>query len=113
VAWPRAEGGAPRTLTARDILLSLLPEAHAGLCAAGVDDDERERFLGTFEARVRSGQTAAVWQRAVLARLRERGLDDQEALRTMLECYVRGFRSQRPVHAWSLEVDPDSGGAHV
>jgi hypothetical protein len=113
LAWPSEDGGAPQRLSAREILLSLLPEAHAGLRAAGVDNEERERFLGIFEARVRSGQTAAVWQRAVLARLRERGVPDQEALRMMLERYVRGFRSQRPVHAWSLDADPERGGMHV
>jgi hypothetical protein len=113
LAWPSEEGGAPRKLSAREVLLSLLPEAHAGLRAAGVDHEERERFLSIFEARVRSGQTAAVWQRAVLTRLRERGVAEDEALRTMLERYVRGFRSQRPVHAWALEADPDAGGAHV
>ncbi len=112
LSWPSEDGGAPRKLSAQEILLSLLPEAYMGLSAAGVEREECERFLSIFEARVRSGRTAAVWQREVLARLEAQGLSGEAALHTMLERYVRGFRSQRPVHAWALD-EPDAGGTHV
>jgi hypothetical protein len=107
LAWPSEAGGAPIQCSAREILLALLPEAHTGLRAAGFDDEERTRFLNIFEARVRSGQTASVWQRAVLAQLAERDVTGEPALRELLERYVRGFHSQRPVHAWSIDgVEP-------
>jgi gamma-glutamyl:cysteine ligase YbdK (ATP-grasp superfamily) len=112
LSWPSQDGGAPQKCSAREILLSLLPAAHAGLREAGIDADERARFLSIFEERVRSGRTAAVWQRSVLAELSARGLSTDEALKEMLERYVLGFRSQRPVHAWSVD-DYEPGGLRV
>ncbi len=102
LAWPAETKIAPRTVRARDLLLELLPRAREGLCQAELDADEIERFLGVFEARVRSGQTAAVWQRAVLDKLRDRGMSGRDALHALLERYVAGFRSQRPVHRWQI-----------
>ena len=114
LAWP-APSGAPTYQSARELLLGLLPVAHEGLSGAGVSAPERERFLGIFEARVRSGQTGAVWQRAMLATLEARGYRGYDALTRLLDRYIDGFHSQRPVHAWSLAPDlGDAGeGAHV
>ena len=33
-------------------------------------------------------------------------------MRIMLERYVRGFHSQRPVHAWAID-EPAAEAAHV
>jgi gamma-glutamyl:cysteine ligase YbdK (ATP-grasp superfamily) len=112
LAWPGEQGSAPTTHSAREILLSLMNDAHAGLRAAGVDDAECERFLSIFEARVRSGQTAAVWQRAVLSDLHRHGVTGDAALTALLERYVVGFQSQRPVHTWSID-EPEQGGTRV
>ena len=104
LAWPSA-AGAPTHQTARELLLGLLPAAHEGLAGAGVSAREREHYLGIFEARVRSGQTGAVWQRAMLASLHARGYRGYDALARMLDRYIDGFQSQRPVHAWTLEPE--------
>jgi gamma-glutamyl:cysteine ligase YbdK (ATP-grasp superfamily) len=102
LCWP-CERGSPRQMRARDLLLHLIPTARAGLAAAGVHEQENG-FLDVFEARVRTGQTGAVWQRSVLSRLHRQGVSGYDALRRLLDCYVSGFNSQRPVHAWPLDV---------
>jgi gamma-glutamyl:cysteine ligase YbdK (ATP-grasp superfamily) len=110
LAWPSAQSAAPVTLSAREILLSLLPLARSGLLNAGVSKAEAERFLDVFEARVRSGQTAAVWQRAVLSRLEQQGVTGDAAYAALLERYLAGFGSQQPVHLWQLEPRGDGDG---
>lgn len=111
LAWPSARTAAPITLSAREILLSLVPIARAGLASAGVTKAESDRFLDLFEARVRSGQTAAVWQRGVLERLEGQGVRGEQAQATLLERYLRGFDSGQPVHLWPIE--PHSSGDGV
>lgn len=106
LAWP-SEHGAPRLVRAGELLLSLLPDAERALLDAGVASDETSRFLEVFRARVRSGQTGAVWQRTMLAGLHARGFTGQRALSALLERYLAGFRSQRPVHAWSTTIDDE------
>lgn len=89
--WPGAG-----TVTARDLLLDeLIPAARQGLAAFGIDADDAGLFLGIVEARVRSGQTGAQWQRAALTR---RGGDFLE----MMAAYCKRQRSGAPVHQWDL-----------
>jgi gamma-glutamyl:cysteine ligase YbdK (ATP-grasp superfamily) len=104
LTWASPEGGAPVMQSARDLLLSLMPLAREGLREAGVDAGESEHYLGIFEARVRSGQTGAVWQRATLDRLQQDGHRGYNALTRLLDRYIAGFDSQRPVHAWPLDL---------
>jgi hypothetical protein len=103
LAWPSDTGSAPRLVRAGDLLLSLLPLARSGLEHAGMDADECDRFLSIFEQRVRSGMTGAVWQRNVLARLEAEGMGRDQAIVGLLERYIAGFRSQRPVHLWPTD----------
>ena len=44
------------------VLRRLLPLAHEGLRAWGVDDAIRERLLGIIEGRCTSGRNGATWQ---------------------------------------------------
>lgn len=111
LAWPSDTGSAPRTVSARDLLLELMPLAREGLAQGGVEEAESARFLDVFEARVRSGQTGAIWQRRTLAALQAEGHRGYDALRRMLDRYIAGFHSQRPVHSWTL--DPASEDSHV
>jgi hypothetical protein len=89
LAWPGCGPIDARTL----LLKELIPAAHRGLSAFGVDDDDRELYLDIIETRVRTGQTGAAWQRAALEK---RGGD----LREMMSAYCEGQRSGLPVHQW-------------
>jgi gamma-glutamyl:cysteine ligase YbdK (ATP-grasp superfamily) len=100
--WPTHSATAPRPVRARDLVLSLIPDAREGLREGGVDRAEAEHYLDIFERRVRSGQTGAVWQRRVLARLEQSGLSRDAALAALLERYIQGFDSLRPVHTWPI-----------
>ena len=61
--------------------------------------EEADRLLGVIAARVRSGQTGAVWQRRMLATLEPR-LGREGALAVMLERYLACAATDQPVHTW-------------
>lgn len=89
LAWPSC--GNQR---ADELLLQvLLPEAHRGLEALGVHADDRHRYLGVIEARVKSGQTGAVWQRNALKRHNNDWFE-------LMVTYCERQRSGAPVHQW-------------
>ena len=51
----------------------LLPLADEGLTAAGIDDADRERYLGVVERRVRTGRTGSRWMLHSLADMKDHG----------------------------------------
>ena len=67
LTWPFGQDGRLRTLSPAVLVPELLPAAREGLVAAGVAAPEADHLLGVIAARVRSGQTGAVWQRQMLA----------------------------------------------
>ncbi len=73
----------------------LLPQARDGLNRLGLNAEDIDHWLGIVEARVASGQTGAVWQRAVVDR---RSLDMQD----LTQLYLERQASGRPVHEWEL-----------
>lgn len=96
VYWP-GTGEVPLTEL---VLRRLLPLAHEGLQAWGVDDAIRERLLGIIEGRCLSGRNGATWQVAAVRSFEARGLDRWEALRHMTLEYVVRMHSNAPVHTW-------------
>lgn len=86
VIWP-GEGEIP---IERLLLERLIPQARAGLSQLGVDED---RYLDIIEARVRSRQTGASWQRRGFE---ARGRD----LYRLMAAYCERQRSGAPVHQW-------------
>jgi hypothetical protein len=89
LTWPGVgEIGADRLLLER-----LIPIARQGLAEFGVADPRG--YLDVLEARVRSGQTGAAWQRRALA-----ACDGD--LYAMMAAYCEGQRSGAPVHEWDL-----------
>ncbi|RDH76926.1 hypothetical protein DVS77_19020 [Mycolicibacterium moriokaense] len=80
----------------------LLPLAAAGLDAWGVDADDRDRYLGVIEARVRRGRNGAAWQTAVVRHLEESGSERITGLHEMTRRYVEHARTGAPVHEWPV-----------
>ena len=97
--WPCPSGLSPQPLPAGALIEQLIPVAHAGLLAAGVEAAEAGAQLAVITARVRSGRTGAVWQQRTLAML-ERELPRPQALAAMLERYLTCAATAAPVHSW-------------
>ena len=91
IQWLDGRRANVRTL----ILESLLPLAHAGLDSLGLDAADRDHYLGIIEARARSGQNGAAWQRAWVAR---HGLDMQK----LTAAYLAHQANAEPVHGWPV-----------
>jgi gamma-glutamyl:cysteine ligase YbdK (ATP-grasp superfamily) len=85
------------------ILRTLLPLAHTGLDAWGVDRRDRDHYLGIIEQRALKRRTGANWQVQTFRSLYDDGgLDRVDALREMTRHYLVGMRSNEPVHTWDL-----------
>jgi hypothetical protein len=80
----------------RTLLLDeLLPMARNGLKDFSIDPEDIDRYLDVIEARVRSGQTGAAWQRAYVE------AHGRDFLR-LSAAYLEHQRSDAPVHEWGL-----------
>lgn len=77
------------------LVRELVPMAREGLLLLGVAEDERDRYLDTITARVRTGQNGAVWQRQHADRY------GRDFYRLVAE-YLENQRSQAPVHEWPI-----------
>ncbi|GAA3541445.1 hypothetical protein GCM10022419_022020 [Nonomuraea rosea] len=89
LSWPGLDG----EFEAADLVLRLLPEARAGLLAAGVAANDADRALDVIAQRTRLRRTGAVWQREALARY------DGDRERLVREYRERAL-SGLPVHLW-------------
>jgi hypothetical protein len=104
--WPRpgrtARGTAP--VAAVDLVLGdLLPLAHQGLAAWGVERADRDRYLGIIEQRCLRRTNGAAWQAATVHRLRERyGMEPAAAIAAMTRRYLELMRAGEPVHTWPV-----------
>jgi hypothetical protein len=84
------------------VLRTLLPLAHRGLDAWGVDRRDRDHYLGVIEQRCLRRQTGAGWQVRTYRAFRDRGLDRRDALKAMTGLYLEGMHSNEPVHTWKV-----------
>jgi gamma-glutamyl:cysteine ligase YbdK (ATP-grasp superfamily) len=100
--WPVGALASPTEQSVPALVAALLPLAAVGLDAIGVEPDELRRLLTVIEARVRSGQTGARWQRRALAALEARGADRSTALLELVRAYAGRSASGTPVHLWDL-----------
>ncbi|HWW74098.1 MAG TPA: glutamate-cysteine ligase family protein, partial [Pyrinomonadaceae bacterium] len=95
--WTRGQ-----TYTAAALILEhLLPLAREGLKSQKVDEADVERYLGTIEERVRTGQTGAQWTLKSLAALGRKGTRDMRH-RALAEAMFDREQSGEPVHRWAL-----------
>ncbi|MFN7948027.1 MAG: glutamate-cysteine ligase family protein [Blastocatellia bacterium] len=89
-----------RSIPASTLILDhLLPLAHEGLKQAGIDSEDRDRYLNIIEERVRRDQTGSLWMLRSLAAMDGRGTREQRhraLTASMLEQQQSGF----PVHTW-------------
>ena len=86
------------------VLRRLLPMAHDGLTAWGMDAALRDRLLGIVEGRCLAHMNGAQWQVRTFHAIDElrKPLDRRESLREMLARYVEHMHSNEPVHTWPL-----------
>lgn len=87
VVWPELGAIAADRL----LLERAIPMAREGLSEFGVDEGG---LLDIVEARVRSRQTGAIWQRRAIERR-------EGDLMSMMAAYCEGQRSGAPVHEWA------------
>jgi hypothetical protein len=81
---------------AKDLLLdALIPHAEQGLTMFGISPEEIEHYLGVIQARVKTAQTGAAWQRAYIA-LHGRDFP------AMVAAYLERQRSGAPIHEWDI-----------
>ena len=89
-----------KTYTANALVLEhLLPLARAGLKSQGVESEDVERYLGTIEERVRTGQTGAQWALKSVAALGQKGTRDMRQ-RALAEAMFERQATGEPVHRW-------------
>ena len=97
--WPEVG-----TVPASELIVrTLLPIAHRGLDAWGVDPADRDHYLGIIEQRALNRCTGANWQVATFRSLYGDGGHDREsALIETTRRYLDHMRSNQPVHTWPL-----------
>ncbi|NUU21863.1 MAG: glutamate--cysteine ligase [Streptomycetaceae bacterium] len=99
IEWP----GLGRVPVTELVLRELLPRAHRGLDAWGIDARERDEYLGIIEQRCIRRTNGAAWQSAMFRHCRDRlGLDRLGALRAMTVQYAEHMRGGAPVHTWPV-----------
>ncbi len=96
--WP----GAGTVPASELVLRTLLPLAHEGLSAWGVDRRDRDHYLGIIEQRALRRRTGAGWQTTTFRALYEAGAERDEAITEMTRRYLVNMRSNEPVHTWPL-----------
>jgi gamma-glutamyl:cysteine ligase YbdK (ATP-grasp superfamily) len=100
IYWP-GTGEVPATEL---VLRHLLPLAHQGLAAWGVDSSVSDRLLGVIERRCTTHLNGAEWQARAFHQIDQemQPLDRRDALREMLLRYVEQMHTNEPVHNWPL-----------
>ncbi len=91
-------------LPAPQLLLEhLLPLAHEGLLAAGVDEGDTDHYLGLIRARVASRKTGAQWQLDTLANMKEEsaGSTHAECMSALVAGMIARQQDGQPVHEWT------------
>lgn len=91
VTWLDGEKLAVRVL----LLEKLLPLAHRGLVAAGIEPADREHYLGIVTQRVEHGRNGAGWQREFVKR---HGAD----MAGLTAAYAERQQAGAPVHTWPI-----------
>ncbi len=98
------------SLTAKELILQhLLPMAHKGLEIAGVDTEDRERYLGVLSKRITSGQTGSQWMLRSLAKMKGEGTRSERMAALTAAIHDRQ-KDNAPIHTWSPAKLEEAGG---
>lgn len=79
----------------------LLPLAREGLKRSKIASEDIERYLGTIEERVTTGQTGASWMTASLASM-ESDITVDRKERALSAALIDNQKLEAPVHTWPL-----------
>ena len=80
----------------KDLILEvLLPLARQGLRVLGIDQEDSDSYLGIIEARAKSGQNGATWQRAFMA-------GGGKSMEDLCAAYFEHQEAGHPVHEWPV-----------
>ncbi len=91
-----------RQMTAQELILDvLLPLAREGLVAAGIDESDIDRYLGTVQKRVERRRTGARWQLESLETMAGQG-NMHERLRALTASMLEQQQSGKPIADWEL-----------
>ncbi|MEO5661931.1 MAG: glutamate--cysteine ligase [Nocardioides sp.] len=94
IYWP----GVGQVRATELVLRRLLPMAHEGLDAWGVESSVRDRLLGIIEQRCLLGTNGAEW---FVGRMRQRASEERfDALRATLLEYRERMHTNEPAHTW-------------
>lgn len=98
-------------LPARRLIIDrLLPLAEFGLEHAGIDAEERERYLGIIRARVERDQTGSQWALNSLAAMTREGGNKDERLRALVAATIVRQKRGVPVAEWDLASLDEADG---
>ena len=97
VYWP----GVCQVPATELVLRRLLPMAHEGLTAWGVEQAEADRLLGIVEQRCLVAQNGASWFVDDVHQRERAGIDRHGALASALLAYREQMHGNEPVHTWS------------
>jgi CBS domain-containing protein/gamma-glutamyl:cysteine ligase YbdK (ATP-grasp superfamily) len=87
-------------LSATELILDhLLPLAHQGLNQAGIPIEDRERYLGTLEERIRRDQNGSSWALRSLALMKDQGTKEQRH-QALVASMLDQEKSKSPIHTW-------------
>jgi len=88
---------------------TLLPIARRGLDSCGIDEEDRDRYLGVIADRVRSGNTGSRWLLRSVAEMKNHGTRTEQ-LAALTAGMVERQHDGKPVHAWELATLGEAGG---
>ncbi len=91
------------------LLEEIIPAARRGLEAAGIDQDDTERYLDIIERRVRRERNGARWQLDSLSAMEDRGTA-AERMHAITAAMCRNQVEDRPIADWPLAQLGDAGG---
>ncbi len=98
-----------KTRPARELVRKvLLPLARKGLEASGIDADDIELYLGTIEARTRTGRTGAFWMLESLSKM-DPEANTVERMRALTGAMIDREQADMPVHKWKLATTKEAG----